>query len=305
MRKLRIFETVLMCSAVLGGAISMASCGSGSSDETPTYKLVIAGMTDTEERRLSIDFTDPYYTSELVLVVKTSAGLDGNKTYSESELSSYLSGKILVSQNGTVTNDMLDIFVDKFGAIKASAVDSFTTAAMQVSAGQAFAFTAELPVAQGYVNRSNGELMLIHIDENILGEENLASLSVSIGIKKGQEDFISSLNGVLDGVSTSERNEMMTEMVGFTETNDEATDNITSSIEGTNGTIVIGLECNYPSFNWTETSPNNYTYPILGQAGQYAEGYDVEIAKIIAKELNMTLQIQKMEWDALLVWAMA
>ena len=46
----------------------LASCGD-SSDQT--YRLIIAGMTDTEERRESIDFTNYYYESELVLVVRS------------------------------------------------------------------------------------------------------------------------------------------------------------------------------------------------------------------------------------------
>lgn len=302
MKKTKILSILLGCAIVSTGTINLTSCGSESS-ETNTYKLVIAGMTDTEERRQSIDFTDPYYTSELVLVVRSDSGLSSDKVYIDSELKEILKDKILVSQNGTVTDDMLSIFVDNYGAIRANAVDSFTTAALQVRANQAFGFTAELPVAKGYVNSSEGELMLIHIDENILGEENLASLSVSIGIKKGNDEFVASLNDVLEDITTDTRNEIMTEMVDFTESNDEEKDNIISSITGNNGTIIIGLECNYPSFNWTETTPNNYTYPIIGSTGQYAEGYDVEIAKIIAKELDMTLEIEKMEWDALLAWA--
>ena len=70
-----------------------------------------------------------------------------------------------------------------------------------------------------------------------------------------------------------------------------------------NGKIIVGLECNYPSFNWTETSENNYTYKINGKSKEFAEGYDVEIAYLLAKSLDMTLEFEKMEWDALLSWA--
>lgn len=276
----------------------LASCGD-SSDQT--YRLIIAGMTDTEERRESIDFTDYYYESELVLVVRKDSSLSDEHIYSEEELASILNGQNLISQTGTITYDMIDVFVEKFNAKKMNAVDSFTTAALNVTNGAAFGFTAELPVAQSYVG-GNADLMLIHIDKNILGDL-LNELKVSIGIGKGNDEFKESVNSVLANISTEKRNEIMTEMVAFNSNNNESTDNIKSEIVGSNGTIIVGLECNYPSFNWTETSPNNYTYPISGLSNQYAEGYDIEIAKIIAEELNMTLLVQKMEWDALLPWA--
>ena len=276
----------------------LASCGD-SSDQT--YRLIIAGMTDTEERRESIDFTDYYYESELVLVVRKDSSLSDEHIYSEEELASILNGQNLISQTGTITYDMIDVFVEKFNAKKMNAVDSFTTAALNVTNGAAFGFTAELPVAQSYVG-GNANLMLIHIDKNILGDL-LNELKVSIGIGKGNDEFKESVNSVLANISTEKRNEIMTEMVAFNSNNNESIDNIQSEIVGSNGTIIVGLECNYPSFNWTETSPNNYTYPISGLSNQYAEGYDIEIAKIIAEELNMTLLVQKMEWDALLPWA--
>lgn len=294
--------TLLAAVAVLSiGAATITSCG-GSEPAGPTYKLVIAGMTDTEERRQSIDFTNPYYQSELVLVCSKTDSIDTNHVYTADELRPILEGKTLVSQNGTETYRMLDIFVEQFGAIKANAVDSFTTAAINVMNDKAFAFTAELPVAQSYVNGNPDKLVIMHIDENILGPENLASLSVSIGIKKNNSEFVSSLNTVLDGISTDERNNIMTDMVQFNEQNNEPTDNIRTKITGTNGTIVVGLECNYPSFNWTEVRQNNYTYPIKGKSNEFAEGYDVEIAIRLATALNMTLEIQKMEWDALIAW---
>ena len=276
----------------------LASCGD-SSDQT--YRLIIAGMTDTEERRESIDFTDYYYESELVLVVRKDSSLSDEHIYSEEELASILNGQNLISQTGTITYDMIDVFVEKFNAKKMNAVDSFTTAALNVTNGAAFGFTAELPVAQSYVG-GNADLMLIHIDKNILGDL-LNELKVSIGIGKGNDEFKESVNSALANISTEKRNEIMTEMVAFNSNNNEPTDNVRSEIVGSNGTIIVGLECNYPSFNWTETSPNNYTYPISGLSNQYAEGYDIEIAKIIAEELNMTLLVQKMEWDALLPWA--
>lgn len=63
--------------------------------------------------------------------------------------------------------------------------------------------------------------------------------------------------------------------------------------------FVVGMECNYAPFNWTETAANDYTAPI-GNGGGYADGYDVQVAKKIADELGMELEIQKISWDGLI-----
>ena len=68
--------------------------------------------------------------------------------------------------------------------------------------------------------------------------------------------------------------------------------------EGTNGTLKVGMECGYAAFNWTQAEPNEYTVAIQGGGG-YADGYDVQIARIIADALNMELVIVKTEWDGL------
>ena len=64
------------------------------------------------------------------------------------------------------------------------------------------------------------------------------------------------------------------------------------------GTLRIGMECNYAPFNWTQAEPSEFTVPIDGGAG-YADGYDVQIAKKIAEGLGMELVIVKTEWDGL------
>lgn len=63
--------------------------------------------------------------------------------------------------------------------------------------------------------------------------------------------------------------------------------------------LIVGLEADYPPFNWSETSANQYNHPIAGETNLFAAGYDVEIAKIIAAEMGMRLEIHMIEWSAL------
>lgn len=60
----------------------------------------------------------------------------------------------------------------------------------------------------------------------------------------------------------------------------------------------VGMEAGYPPFNWSQVDDSNGAVKIEG-SNEYAAGYDIEIAKQIAKELNKELVIVKTEWDGL------
>ena len=64
------------------------------------------------------------------------------------------------------------------------------------------------------------------------------------------------------------------------------------------GAFRVGMECNYAPYNWTQAEPSEFTVPIEGGGG-YADGYDVQIAKLIAEGLGKELVIVKTEWDGL------
>ena len=66
------------------------------------------------------------------------------------------------------------------------------------------------------------------------------------------------------------------------------------------GKLVVGMECNYAPYNWTATEASDTTVPIANSKGTYADGYDVQIAKMIAAELGVELEIMPIEWDGLI-----
>ena len=66
------------------------------------------------------------------------------------------------------------------------------------------------------------------------------------------------------------------------------------------GQIVVGMECAYAPYNWTTSTPSDTTVPIANSQGSYADGYDVQIAKLIAQELGVELVIKAIEWDGLI-----
>ena len=61
----------------------------------------------------------------------------------------------------------------------------------------------------------------------------------------------------------------------------------------------VGMECNYAPFNWTTTTQTDMTVQISGV--DYADGYDVQIARKLADDLGMELQIVKLDWASLIL----
>ena len=66
------------------------------------------------------------------------------------------------------------------------------------------------------------------------------------------------------------------------------------------GKLIVGMECDYAPFNWMEETKSDSNVPIANIEGAYAEGYDVQIAKLIAAELNLELVIKSYKWDGLI-----
>lgn len=60
----------------------------------------------------------------------------------------------------------------------------------------------------------------------------------------------------------------------------------------------VAMECGYAPYNWTQTTDANGAVQISGSS-DYAYGYDVMMAKLIAEELGYDLEIVKLDWDSL------
>ncbi len=144
-------------------------------------------------------------------------------------------------------------------------------------------------------------LTIVHFDQTILGDTQ-KDLGVSIGLRKTDMELKAKVNTSLSSVSTATRNTWMTEALERSTAEIIASDSAitTAPFDSAKETITVGLECNYAPFNWTEVSANNYSWPIEGSSGQFADGYDITIARKIAEDLNCNLKVVKMEWDALI-----
>lgn len=64
------------------------------------------------------------------------------------------------------------------------------------------------------------------------------------------------------------------------------------------GVLVVGMECAYAPYNWATPTESQTTATVSN--GSFADGYDVQIAKLIAEDLGVTLEIKAIEWDGLI-----
>lgn len=63
--------------------------------------------------------------------------------------------------------------------------------------------------------------------------------------------------------------------------------------------LLIGMEASYPPYNWTQKNASNHAVPIMDST-DYANGYDVQIARKIGEKLNRPVKVVKIEWDGII-----
>ena len=79
----------------------------------------------------------------------------------------------------------------------------------------------------------------------------------------------------------------------------EASGETEAEAEADGGTLRVAMECAYAPYNWTQSDDSNGAVQISGSS-DYAYGYDVMMAKKIAEELGMELEIVRSDWDSLI-----
>lgn len=99
---------------------------------------IVAGMSPTDERKEAIDFSDSYYTTELVIVVK-SDGAYANAT----TLADFADAKVTAQLN-TLHYGVIDQIE---GVQKQPAMDSFTSMRVALESGTIDAYVSERPEA--------------------------------------------------------------------------------------------------------------------------------------------------------------
>lgn len=82
------------------------------------------------------------------------------------------------------------------------------------------------------------------------------------------------------------------------QTTDPAGNENTASATIEPNKLIVAMECAYAPYNWTQSDDSNSAVPIKGSA-DYANGYDVMMARYICEKLGWELEIVKTDWDSI------
>lgn len=160
--------------------------------------LVIAGMSPTAERKESIDFSDTYYDSNLVMVIRA----DGNYT-NATKISDFAGAKI-TGQLNTFHYSVIDQIA---GVQKQTALPDFAALTSSLKSGTIDGYVCEKPGAISAVT-AYSEFQYIEFAEGNGFKCNPEDASISVGLRKGST-LTEKVNEALAKISKAEREKMM------------------------------------------------------------------------------------------------
>ena len=212
-----------------------------------------------------------------------------------------LKGAKLAAQSGTFHYDAL---VAQVPEAENSDMEDFTVLLTALKAGTIDGYVAEEPTAWA-VCGSDDTLTYVPLKNNSTGfVATDAETGIAVAFATGS-DMVALVNPVIAGISAETREALMRQMVAISENPDTATVEgglalVSDKTDTSNGVLRIAMECAYDPFNWTQLTNANGAVAIQGKPGEYANGYDVQVAKYIAAELGMALEVYAYEWESLI-----
>ncbi len=164
--------------------------------ESGKIDAVIAGMSPTAERKETIDFSDNYYKSELVMVVKKGGKYNGATSLKD------FSGAKVTAQLNTFHYSVIDQIA---GVQKQTAMDNFSAMRVALESGVIDAYVSERPEGISAESNSSNFKMIELKDGFKASEEDVA---IAVGVKKGS-DLTAKINSTLSKISESDRKTIM------------------------------------------------------------------------------------------------
>lgn len=173
--------------------------------------MIIAGMSPTADRKEAIDFSDAYYTSQLVIVVRK-AEYEG-KYANATKLADFKGAKI-AAQIGTFHNDALQAQASQYGILPQTPMDTFPALINALKTKAIDGYVAEEPGAKADC-AANEELTYISLKNNVTGfSASPEDVQIAIGLIKNSS-IRDQINAALKKISAEERVKMMGDATFF------------------------------------------------------------------------------------------
>ncbi len=163
---------------------------------------IIAGMSPTAERKKTIDFTDIYYTSDLVMVVKK-----GGEYEKATKLSDF-KGATITGQLNTFHYTVIDQIKD---VKKDTAMDNFPAMRVALESGKIDGYVSEKPEAVS-ATAANKNFAMVEFAKGQGFKTSNKDTAIAVGLAK-KSSLKDKINKILAGISEDERKDLMDQAI--------------------------------------------------------------------------------------------
>ncbi|MFS0659437.1 transporter substrate-binding domain-containing protein [Niallia alba] len=157
---------------------------------------IIAGMSPTAERKETIDFSDSYYKSNLVMVVKK-----GSKYENAASIQDFKGAKVTAQLN-TFHYSVIDQIE---GVEKKTAMDNFPAMRVALESGVIDGYVSERPEGVS-ASTANDKFAMVEFSDGF--ETSEEDTSIAVGLQKGS-DLTEKINKILADIKEEERTSIM------------------------------------------------------------------------------------------------
>ncbi|WP_102273497.1 transporter substrate-binding domain-containing protein [Cytobacillus massiliigabonensis] len=153
---------------------------------------IIAGMSPTAERKETIDFSDNYYKSDLIMVVKKGGKYEGATSIQD------FKGAKITAQLNTFHYSVIDQ-ID--GVEKKPAMDNFPAMRVALESGVIDGYVSERPEGVS-ASAANDNFAMVEFTEGFETSED--DTAIAVGVAKDSE-LTAKINEILAGISEEDR----------------------------------------------------------------------------------------------------
>lgn len=167
--------------------------------ESAQIDMIIAGMSPTAERALTVSFSDEYYQSSHVVLLRS------DSDYADASSIDDFVGASVVGQMSTIYDDLI---VQMTGAVHENPLGDVPTIVTAINSGTYDATILELPVAVA-ICESNPDLTYIVFANGNGFDVSYEDSAVAIAVRHGDVTLLTEINIILASISSEQRETWM------------------------------------------------------------------------------------------------